>query len=60
MDNSREMLDRLLEKAPEAQAVLCDLEAYQPTRAFRLHFHPLGVGFPVYGHGDLQRHSAAK
>lgn len=42
MDNSREMLDRLLEKAPEAQAVLCDLEAYQPTERFDYIFIPSG------------------
>ena len=42
MDNSREMLDRLLEKAPEAQAVLCDLEAYQPTERFDYILIPSG------------------
>ncbi|MFR5863906.1 MAG: class I SAM-dependent methyltransferase [Acutalibacteraceae bacterium] len=42
MDNSREMLDRLLEKAPEAHAVLCDLEAYQPAERFDYIFIPSG------------------
>ena len=42
MEYGREMLDRLLEKAPEAQAVLCDLEAYQPTERFDYIFIPSG------------------
>lgn len=34
IDNSREMLQKLLEKAPYADVAQCDIEAYQPAEVF--------------------------